>query len=795
MLKKITLLFLFLFWSFACFGQYSISGKISTTAMLPLGGSHIHAGKKTVTSDESGTYIVRNLPQGKLTLHISYTGYNPVDTLLYLNQDVVLNFKLKESVHHLEEVFVKQGKNTFNKSVSEQKLKVETIERHSNQSLGDALKEITGVSSLKTGNAIVKPVINGLYGTRVPIINQNVRMEDQQWGTEHAPNMDINSAGKITVIKGASGLQYGGDAVGGLIIIEPLMVKRDSIFGKSILNLDSNGKGGSVITSFQRTKIRGWNYNLTGTFRYIGDRTAPDYVLSNTGNRETNFSGDIKYNQKKYDFAASYSFYSSVIGILSASHTGNANDLYQSINLQTPAVVREFTYDINSPRQEVQHHMAKANLNYRWNDGATLALQYAFQHNKRLEFDTRRGSFAHKAALDLELDTHSVLVDYKKVTHDWTIKSGISSAYQTNFANPSTGIRPLIPNYNKMDLGAYGILAHQFSNRFSLESGIRYDYSKLNASKYYFKSRWNERGYDTLFPEFIVSEYDGNQWLTKPEFTFHNIAASMGIHSEFEGNVDLYFNASLANRNPNPSEFFSDGLHHSTGVIELGDLALKREQSIKFGTTFQKKWSHFSVDINPYVSRIENYMFLRPVGFENTIRGTFPVWEYQQTNALISGIDFQTQWQINSNWQDFISLAYVNGRDTGNEEPLIDMPPMNLQHKIQFSKKEWLDLLMELRTEIVLQQNEFPDNNFSTEVIVNNEFVPVLVDISTPPPAYHLWHFYSEIKLTNGSKSRTTLAFSVQNMLNTTYRDYLNRQRFYADEIGRNFQLQLKINY
>jgi iron complex outermembrane receptor protein len=71
----------------------------------------------------------------------------------------------------------------------------------------------------------------------------------------------------------------------------------------------------------------------------------------------------------------------------------------------------------------------------------------------------------------------------------------------------------------------------------------------------------------------------------------------------------------------------------------------------------------------------------------------------------------------------------------------------------------------------------------------------VVVDISTPPPGYHLLHFYSEIKFTSFSKTKTTLAFSVQNMLNTTYRDYLNRQRFYADEVGRNIQIQLKFNY
>jgi iron complex outermembrane receptor protein len=69
------------------------------------------------------------------------------------------------------------------------------LKKFSNQTLGDILK-VAGVSSLKSGSSVVKPVINGLFGSRVPVINNNVRLEDQEWGTEHAPNFDVNAAGK-----------------------------------------------------------------------------------------------------------------------------------------------------------------------------------------------------------------------------------------------------------------------------------------------------------------------------------------------------------------------------------------------------------------------------------------------------------------------------------------------------------------------------------------------------------------------------------------------------------------------
>ncbi len=793
-MHKTGLLFFFFLFCSILFSQNTVRGKITNQHGVPLSGSHIHIGSKSVSSNDQGIYLIKRLPLGVTKVHVSYIGLKPIDTLLTIKGDVVLDFVLQPQMDELKEVVIKEKANTVNTSVLEQKIKGETIEKYSNQTLGELLKNIPGVSTLKTGSTVVKPIIHGLFGSRVPIINNLVRLEDQQWGKEHAPNFDVNAAGKITVIKGASGLQYGGDAVGGLVIINPISVKKDTLYGRTILNYASNGRGGSISSSLHKGNDKGWSWNALTTYKYMGDREAPNYVLSNTGNREFNLSGDLKYSGVHYDLTTNYSFYATTIGILRASHTGNVNDLYNSISNKVPSVVADFTHDIGNPKQEVQHHLATAHLNYYLDETASLSLQYAFQFNTRKEFDLRRGDFRNRPALDLELTTHSFNADYKKVVHDWIVKSGGSASFQNNFASPATGVQPLIPSFNRIELGAYGIASYDFSETFTVDAGVRYDFYQLDATKFYAKSRWNERGFSNRFDHFIVGE-QGNQWLTKPEFSFHNVSASLGFRQAFEANSNWYFNLSLANRNPNPSEFFSDGLHHSSGVIELGDLGLQKEQSIKATTTFQKKWSQFSFEISPFVNQVQNFMFLRPIAFETTIRGAFPVWEYQQTNARLTGFDIQSHWQINSAWQYDFMLAYVSGKDVTNRTSLIDIPPLNFGNTIQFTKKEWNQFKAELKSEVVLRQNQFPNNNFVANVIENNNLVPVLVDISTPSPAFHLVHLYSEMKFKTTTNSAITIALFVQNMFNTNYRDYLNRQRFFADEMGRNIQVQLKFNY
>jgi iron complex outermembrane receptor protein len=65
------------------------------------------------------------------------------------------------------------------------------------------------------------------------------------------------------------------------------------------------------------------------------------------------------------------------------------NDLYNSITNKVPYVVNGFTYAIRNPESATS--FGKSNYNYYFDETASLAVQYSFQFNKRLEFDVRRG--------------------------------------------------------------------------------------------------------------------------------------------------------------------------------------------------------------------------------------------------------------------------------------------------------------------------------------------------------------------------------------------------------------------
>jgi len=781
--------------------DYSISGvvrdfhdgNVLVNSTLSVNGYEIYA-----LSDFDGSYKLDGLCAGTYTITITHPECEVAEFTVKVNENITRDFKLEHHTEELNAVTV-QGENSNKGSVSSASttLHTETLEQYSNASLGDALREIPGVSSLNTGSTIVKPVIQGLHSSRVLIINNGTRMEDQEWGVEHAPNLDLNSASNITVVKGASALRYGGDAVGGVIVTDPPKAPvKDTLFGKTILSGASNGRSLGLTSSLMKAYKSGFYIQGQGTSKYAGDLRSPDYVLSNTGLREHDFSVGFGLNKFTYGFDAYYSYYDSEIGILRASHIGNVSDLVRAINSGDPNYVEDFTYDINAPKQDVQHHLAKLSFFKRFENAGKLSVDYSFQQNNRKEFDIRRGDDSDKPSLDLRLTTHTLATNFLyDARSDFKANIGVQASYQENFPNPTTGIRRLIPDYEMYTLGAYATADYDLSSKVRLDAGFRYDFRQVDAQKYYLNSSWEERGYEEDYGDLVVQRLE-TQLLVNPVFDYHNFSGTVGARYSFQPNWNLKLNLSTASRAPNPAELFSDGLHHSAAIIELGDLSLNQEQSYKASIELNGQTGGFTFGVNPFYNRINDFIIIEPNGLQYTTRGAFPVYEYGQVNARLFGVDIQAAYAFNANFNIKSAFAYVNGQDLDRGRPLIDMPAPSVNTTFAFTKPEWNNLTLSLRNQSIMRQTRYPDNDFEITYVDNSgQQVTETVEVSRPPSAYSLFHFSSSMDFEVFKQSTLTVGLFVDNMMNTAYRDYLNRQRYFADDLGRNFRIQLKLNY
>ncbi|MEP5254076.1 MAG: TonB-dependent receptor [Winogradskyella arenosi] len=752
---------------------------------------------KYAFSDLDGKFKIKNLCAGPLTLTISHANCETKTVSFNINSDTFKTILIEHHIEELKEVSVvahvdKKETTTAQETV----LKEQTLKKYAALSIGDALKEVAGVSSISTGSAIVKPMINGLHSSRLIMLNNNVRLQDQDWGIEHAPNIDVNVASQISVIKGAGALAYGGDAIGGVVVVNPERVfLEDTLFGKTTVTGQSNGRGYSLSTKLNKYTAKGWFAAVQGSLKQNGDFETPDYNLTNTGAKSKGFSFRGGKHNFESGFEIFYSYLNNEIGILKASHIGSIQDLVTAINSREPLVIEDFSYDINAPKQDVTHQLFKAMYYKRFTNFGKVNVQYDYQNNQRYEYDIRVGDDKYKPALDLELNTHTVMTDVILDAFSKTkVKFGLMGRYQNNFPDPDTGIRRLIPDYDKYDFGIYTTAEQRLNTNLTVDLGFRYDYNRIDAKKYYITSRWEERGYDEDFSDIIIDYIDsGTQLLANPVFDYHNFSASAGFQYQLNEHHGFIGNYSLSSRPPNASELFSDGLHHSAARIELGDLRLTKETSNRVSASYNYTSTPFKLTTEVFYNRIANFMYIEPTGIEQTIRGAFPVWSYLQTDAELYGIDLSADYHINEHFKFSNKSSYTVGTNIEDDKPLINIPGFKTLNTITYTNANWKQFSASLSSDWNFEQNRYPDNNFETYIAATEE--TVLVDVSTPPSAYQLLNLYSEVTLKTSAKTNLNIALSVNNLLDTKYRAYLNRLRYFADDLGRNIMLQLQFNY
>ncbi len=714
----------------------------------------------TIT-DESGYYEIKELCPGKYTLAVNHIGCEPVTKVLELTGNVVgFNFYPEHHQELLEEAVIVKEKSRQEAAAKVQLSEVE-LESSKGKSIAHAIEQIGGVNTLNTGSGISKPVIHGLYGNRITTLNNGVQQEDQQWGLEHSLNIDAFTAENISVVKGVSAVQYGTGAIGGVVILNPAALPfQEKFIGTFYAIGETNGRGGSSSLQVHQGLGEYFAYRAQISAKRLGDRSAPDYVLSNTATSELNGSFELGYKRERLNLSAYYSHFSGELGILRASHIGNVTDLQLALNSDRPTVIEPFTYSIGNPRQEISHDLAKLEAKWLWNEKTLLRATYAFQLNRRKEFDVRRGVLADVAANNLSLKTNIAnLFLERNHTKKLLGKFGVDLLAQENSNSAGTGVRPILPNYNKYQAGVFIIEKWQ-SPKWILEAGLRYDYQDVLAQK-----------------------RDINQEVIRSQFNFSNWAASAGATKKFNSHWEFSTLLSYAYRPPHVNELLSEGLHHGAAVIEEGDIDLVPEKSLNWSNTlsinYAKKWQ---AELTAYANTFDGYIYLRPQSeLRLTNRGAFPVQQYTQTDALLAGVDLRNEIVVSPQFTYKIVGSWIYGWDRSEGDYLVLMPPAEATHSIRWERKAVLKL-----------SNPFVE--FGQHLVAEQQQYPEIENVPAPPTSYQTL-FVSIGASTTLFKRGLDISLSAENILNNTYRSYLNRQRYFADELGFNFLIKIKYQF
>ncbi len=750
--------------------NYTLSGKIideHDKSALEYATVYVQELERGAVSDNKGNYKIENLCEGTYTIVVKHVGCSPVTESVSVSKNTKHNFYPEHHSEELMEFSLQEEAVEEEGTVAKKELSVKEMNQSRGKSLGESLKSITGVNSLNTGNSISKPVIHGLHSDRVLILNNGIRLEGQQWGNEHAPEIDPYIADKLSVIKGADGIRYGANAIAGVVLVEPRAL-RDSAGVNGELNFGgaSNGRLGvtSAMVDGNIGKLNGLSWRLQGTVKRLGNVHTPEYYLKNTGLKEYNFSWALGYNKEKFGVELFYSQFNTDIGIFSAAHIGNLTDLQRAIEAEEPLESAEFTYEINRPFQHIEHELFKAKAYLKTWDFGQLDFVYARQYNLRQEFDKHLGRGSSEDDLNVpevhfEITTHIGEVSWKQSrNHAFSTQIGISTIQQ---ANTLEG-RDFIPAFVKYSTGAFLIEKWRSNNlKFELEAGLRYDY---------------------IFQEV----YKWNNWVKRYDiysYTFENVSGSFGAIYKPTNELSARVNFGMAWRPPNVSELFADGLHHGTAAVEYGDTNLVAERAYNTIAAIDYAHDKFLFQLEGYYNRINNFIYLKPtLPATLTIKGAFPTFEYSQVEAALTGFDLSTKYEFVKNVSWTGKTSFLWAYNLTEKDWLVGMPANRFKNSLEYklpNLKNVKDVYVELGLETVLEQTLVPDSS----------------DYIVPPVGYNLLSFGLGFSIPTYKKQKLVVDFGINNLLNTVYRDYLNRFRYYADEMGRNYTINLKLTF
>jgi iron complex outermembrane recepter protein len=713
-----------------------------------------------VEADIDGKYKILGLCPGNYHLISSHVGCETKKTYISITKDTIINFLLEHHTNLLDEISISEVKSKAGISLFQYTINGQTLNNLQGKDLAQIASYVPGVSILKTGSGISKPIINGLSSNRIAIVNQGIPLESQQWGNDHAPEIDVFQAQSISVIKGSAAVKYGVNAMAGVIIIESNRIDDDPHVHGDFTNIyQTNGRGiSSNLKLEQKTKFL--KYRCSANFKKKGDASSPNYYLTNTGISEWNLSSYLTNDDLKSKWQRSFytSYFKTNIAILRSSHIGNLTDLQEAYKRTIPFFTNNtFSYQINNPRQDVGHFLAKFQNKYFIKESISLHLDASFQNNIRKEFDIRRGNRSDRPILNMALNNGWVDAYMNLESAKFKTQIGLQNKITQNTNVVGTGVSPLIPNYLQTTNSIY-LSSNTDLKIFKVEAGLRLDIQKL-------KVKYIENG------QLVSNEHAGS-----------NYCANIGLLRKFSESYQLKLNVGYVRRLPFVNELYSGGLHQGLASIEQGNKFLKNEVALKIITDHKINFSeHSQLNLSMYYHRFNGYIYLRPqLEPRLTIRGAFPVFNYAQEDALLKGLDFVYSQEIFHKHEWMIKASLIDAKNIDTKENLVFIPPMMVSTGFNY---KWATL--------VKLKNVVANINVAYTGKKNN--ISIEDDIVPSPAAYTL------INLSLGADTKlfgkeTNFSISVDNLLDTEYRDYLNRLRYFSADVGRNINIKCKFN-
>ena len=596
----------------------------------------------------------------------------------------------------------------------------DVLRRVVSPSLAETLRDIPGVHSSNFGQAVGRPVIRGLGGPRVKVMEDRIDSLDVSVSSpDHMTMIEPFTAESIEVLKGPSTLLYGSGAIGGVVDVHTGRILHevpDSPMGSLELR-DSDNANQRTAAGRIDGGVGNFGFHADGFHRSADEYEIPGYAESAAFRAQEEAEGghddeghDDEHGDGGHDdehgddeaygvlpnsqleaqggaiggsyvgergfFGMSVSSYNAEYGLPGHSHghhedeEEHGGEEHDEEGHNEEAEEGGSILDLSQTRFDIE-----AGLENPFAGISAVNFRLGYNDYEHVEFEGsgEEGTVFTTKAFESRLEfTHDDFFGFE----------GATGVQLSNREFSALGEEAFVQPVDTQTLGLFYVGQRSFGS-LGLEAGVRYEHVEQDPT--------------------VGSTRD-----------FNLGSASLGLIQPLSGGWILSGQLDYSTRAPVAEELFSDGPHLATQTFEIGDRGLNEETAANLSTMLRYNLSNLNFSLNAYITEFDDFIYEANTGLE---MDELPVLQWTQAGATFSGFEADASWQT-MNWQGG-GLSLNAGFDvvtarlnSGTNRNIPRIPPQRLRLG---AVMDWNGWLAEVSWRRVSDQNDTGLGEIRTE--------------------------------------------------------------------------------
>jgi iron complex outermembrane receptor protein len=723
-----------------------IAGVVRDAQGTPLPNVQVHIVEinRSTTTAADGSFGFRALRPGTYHLDATLLGYAPghaVVTVPENGPEVRVAITLAPTPLAIEGINVTASPGSadpLNITQSTLEISGKQLDRKVGTSVAQTLAGEPGMSVRYAGPAASTPVIRGLSGERVLVLQNGQRTADlSSTSADHALSVDPLAANRVEVVRGPASLLYGNNALGGVVNVLSGDIPTSlpgHLEGFVAGQGESVNPGGALSASITAPVGSSVAVTARGGFRHTDDVRTGDGTLGNTFYRNRYGVGGIGYVGERASGGLSFGAYGFRYGLPAAADAEE-----QGISIEGE----------------------------RFEGTGRLDLALGERGFTALRLDGTAQRYSHDEIEDtgevgtrFKLDTETLGLTAKTRFGALNGAVGVSALFKRYAPEGEEALTPEADSrnagvflYQELALGG-GELAPR------LQAGARYDWYRVEAA-------------------------ESDDFGPARARDFRSVSGSVGLSVPLSSTISANVSAARAFRAPTVEELYADGVHHAAGSYDVGDPTLAKETNRGVEAVLRAQTSRVNAQLSGFYNRIDDFIHTE---FDGTVlvpgeeegeEEELPLARYVQADATLRGVEASAEAALSSRFVLGAMGDYVRGTFRGGGDlPFIPAGRVG-------GSARWDDGKLSAGVEV---RHAFAQDRVSQPDCAGIE--EACVDVATD--AYTLANVSAGIRLIRGQLVHS-VTLRVDNLLDETYFDAASRIKSFAPNPGRNLALVYRV--